>query len=230
MLPGVAQLALVEAALSSREGRALRLAALRGVRFRRAVGPGEELQIRLAAGTEGELAFELRTGEERVSGGAVRVEEVGETAAQSPLDQGSATPLSPGGFPAPEELIPHRGPALLLRRLVRREEESLAALAAVPRDSPFLRDDRAPALLALEMAAQTAAALAALGGNEGLSRLGYLVGVREAAFPRAWLAAETPYAVTVQPAGGARQLAVYDWRVEAGRVLHAGGTLSVFLT
>lgn len=229
MLPGVAQLALVEAALSRREGREVRLAALRGVRFRRAVGPGEELQIRLAAGTEGELTFELRTGEERVSGGAARVEEIGE-AAQGALDQGSAIPLSAGDFPAPKELLPHRGPALLLRRLLRREDEGLVALAAVPRDSPFLRDDRAPALLALEMAAQTAGALAALGGNEGRSRLGYLVGVRQAAFPRAWLAAETPYAVTVHPAGGARPLAVYDWRVEAGGVLHAGGTLSVFLT
>ena len=100
----------------------------------------------------------------------------------------------------------------------------------MPRDSPFVRDDRAPALLAVEMAAQTAAALAALGGTGGPPGLGYLVGVREAAFPQPWLAAEALYAVTVHPAGGARALAVYDWRVEAGGVLHGAGTLSAFLT
>jgi predicted hotdog family 3-hydroxylacyl-ACP dehydratase len=229
VLPGVAQLALVEAALSRQAGREVRLAALRGVRFRRTVGPGEELDVRLAAGDDDEVRFELQLGEERVSDGAARVEGIGETAAAAALDGRPAPRSSPEEFPAVEKLIPHRGPALLLRRLLARDGDGLAALAAVPHDSPFVHRDRAPALLAVEMAAQTAAALAALGG-EGPPRLGYLVGVREAVFPCAWLAAEAHYAVTVHPTGGARSLAVYDWRVEAGGVLHAGGTLSAFLT
>ncbi|HVF61730.1 MAG TPA: hypothetical protein VNJ70_18135 [Thermoanaerobaculia bacterium] len=230
MLPGVAQLALVEAALSLREGRAVRLAALRGVRFRRAVAPGQEPEVRLAAVGGDEVRFELRLGEERVSDGTARIEEIGAAAAQGALDQGSAIGSSPEDFPAVDELVPHRPPALFLRRLLARDGGRLAAFAAVPRDSPFVRDDRAPALLTVEMAAQAAAALAALGGPGGPPGLGYLVGVREAAFPQPWLAAEALYAVTVHPAGGARALAVYDWRVEAGGVLHGAGTLSAFLT
>ncbi len=230
MLPGVAQLAFVEAALSREAGRKMRLAALRGVRFRRAVGPGEEPEVRLAAVGDDEVRFELQLGEERVSDGAARIEETAAAAAQAALDQGSAIRSSPEEFPAVEELVPHRPPALFLRRLLARDGDGLAALAVAPGGSPFVRDGRAPAVLALEMAAQTAAALAALGGTGGAPGLGYLVGVREAAFPQPWLAAEALYVVTVHPAGGARALAVYDWRVEAGGVLYAGGTLSAFLT
>ena len=90
MLPGVAQLALVEAALSQEAGQEMRLAALRGVRFRRPLAPGEEPEVRLASVGGGEVRFELRLGEERVSDGTARIEETGAAAAQGALDQGSA--------------------------------------------------------------------------------------------------------------------------------------------
>jgi predicted hotdog family 3-hydroxylacyl-ACP dehydratase len=134
-------------------------------------------------------------------------------------------------FPPVEALIPHRGPARLLERIVERSEHGLVALAAVPADSPVVAAGGAPALLALEMAAQAAAALAALerGGEQtGEPRPGYLVGARNAFFTQPVLPNE-PLRVTVRPTGSAPPLAVYDFTLQAGATLLASGTISTYL-
>ena len=125
-------------------------------------------------------------------------------------------------FPPIESLIPHRAPACLLERVLERAGDGLVAQAVVPRDSP--------ATLALEMAAQAAAALAALERRgQGEPRPGYLVGARNAAFHRPWIAAGEPLRVTVTPAGSAPPLAVYEFTVHAGETLLASGTISTYL-
>lgn len=182
--------------------------------------------MRLAAGGGDEVRFELRLGAERVSDGIARVEDTPPAAQRH--DRGEDH-LSLEEFPPLDELVPHRAPALLLQRLIARTEDGLAAVAAVPRDSPFIRHGRAPALLALEMAAQSAAALEALAGHEGPPRLGYLVGIRGATLPHAWLPIQTPLRVEVRRAGSVPPLAVFDLTV-AGDSIYATGTLSVLLT
>ncbi len=116
-----------------------------------------------------------------------------------------------------------------MRRIVGREGDGLAALAAVPADHPLVEDGGAPSAIALEMAAQAAAALAALeGGGQEEPRQGYLVGVRNAAFDRPVVAAGEELRVTVTPAGSAPPLAVHDFTVHSGETLVARGTISTY--
>ena len=83
---------------------------------------------------------------------------------------------------APEALVPHRGHALFLRRVLRCEADGIECTGVIPGAHPFVREGHAPAFLGLELAAQAAAALQALESSASLlaPRPGYLVGIREA--------------------------------------------------
>jgi 3-hydroxyacyl-[acyl-carrier-protein] dehydratase len=60
ILPGVAHLALVTRALTDWRGRETALAAVRSLKLRRPVGPGETVEVRLAApGEDGSVGFSL---------------------------------------------------------------------------------------------------------------------------------------------------------------------------
>jgi predicted hotdog family 3-hydroxylacyl-ACP dehydratase len=132
-------------------------------------------------------------------------------------------------FPPIELLIPHRGSARLLEGIVARAGEGLTALAAVPADHPLAADGCAPTTLTLEMAAQAAAALAALAhGGAAAPRQGYLVGARHATFHRPFLTAGERLHVTVTPSGSAPPLAVYDFTVHAAEALVATGVISTY--
>jgi len=118
---------------------------------------------------------------------------------------------------APESLVPHRGPALLLRRVLAWESAAIVCVGLVPEDSPFVRGGLAPAFLGLELAAQSAAALHTLERAPGVDgpRSGYLVGVREARFACASLPAGRELRAFVRRRGAAGPLAVYEVRLEA---------------
>jgi len=98
------------------------------------------------------------------------------------------------------------------------ERGRIHCIAVIPGDNPLAAGDRAPAFIGLEAAAQAAAALEAIGRQREPAaagpRLGYLVGVREATFHAPDLPVAAPLAVTVQAAGSAPPLAVYEVRVE----------------
>lgn len=89
------------------------------------------------------------------------------------------------------QFLPHRGPAILLDRLLAVDEEGCRALATVPPDSPYLDEaGLLPAWVGLELMAQAASAFS--GWRNTLSgrpvRVGYLLGTRsfdatEPAFP-----------------------------------------------
>ena len=120
------------------------------------------------------------------------------------------------GPPAIESLIPHRDPMRLLRVVVEAEPERLAGVAVIPGDNPLVADGSAPCFLGLEAAAQAAATLEAIHRRCSAPgpRLGYLVGVRDAAFHRARIPADLPFNVTVEARGSAPPLAIYEARVE----------------
>jgi len=121
----------------------------------------------------------------------------------------------------PDALLPHRGAALFLRRVLAWEPGALLALCVVPPESPFVQGGRAPAVVGLEAAAQAAGALLRLektGGRAEAPRPGYLVAVREARFRTAWLRADRELRVDVRRTGSAGPLAVHAVRVEADGV------------
>jgi 3-hydroxymyristoyl/3-hydroxydecanoyl-(acyl carrier protein) dehydratase len=198
ILPGVAQLAWVEEALGGP------LAALRNVKLRSPVRPGDDLELSLSPPGEGDWTrFEIRRGGETVSTGSVLR---GERLA------GPGTPGNPAPSSAVSDLLPHAPPAALLAG---------EDVAMIPPGHPLVRHGRATALLGIEAGAQAAALLEALGnppGERTEPRIGYLVGIREAVFTAAFLPAGEPFRVTATSAGGAPPLSLYDVAAgEAGR-------------
>lgn len=193
-----------------------------------------------------DLRFEIRRGGELASLGTVRIDlsaaagTAGEAAGGSPPDpatdgaagvtdgaagatdgaDGASPPdaAAAAGFPEPAELLPHAPPARLLTAVLAAGSGRLAGAAAIPGDHPLVRGGEAPGFLVLEVAAQAGAALhAILGASRGGAgpRIGYLVGVRDSWLPRA-LPTRAPLTVSVAAAGGAAELAVYEFLVEAG--------------
>ncbi len=98
-------------------------------------------------------------------------------------------------------------------------------------DNPFALGGRAPALVAIELAAQAAAAFEALSRRESDSgpRLGYLVSVRAVRFAVQELPVGEPLVAHVRSAGSAPPLALYDVRVEHQGMEVMSGTLGAYL-
>jgi predicted hotdog family 3-hydroxylacyl-ACP dehydratase len=141
-------------------------------------------------------------------------------------EDGAAAVDAGAGFPPPESLLPHAHPALLLRAVAEASEGAIVCLAEVSLDHPLVVAGRFPTFLALEAAAQAAAALEALGRREGSGpRIGYLVGIRDARFLAASLPAGRPLRVSARLEGGAFPLSVYS--AALGEL--AVGTISTFL-
>jgi 3-hydroxymyristoyl/3-hydroxydecanoyl-(acyl carrier protein) dehydratase len=238
ILPGIAQLAMLEAALA---GSALR--EIRILRFRNLVLPGDALELRAALpGADGAVRFDLRRGGEPVSDGTAvfgpfhpSAEPTPASAEPSPASAepspasaepspasaepspASAEPSPPGPLsraetspPAPLSL-PHAPPARFVRAIEAAGEGELACLAAIPGSHPLAAGGFVPAFLALEAAAQAAAALEALARPDFSSgpRIGYLVGIRDARLGLARLPADRELRVIVRLEGNVPPLARY---------------------
>jgi 3-hydroxymyristoyl/3-hydroxydecanoyl-(acyl carrier protein) dehydratase len=213
ILPGVAHLAVAERALG------LPLAAVRSLKLRRPVGPGDVLELSLGKPEpDGAIRFELRRGGEAVSAGSARGGSRGE-------ELGVEDAAEAASFPPVEALLPHGLPARLIRGIVEVLEEGITALAEVPPEHPLVANGLAPALLGIEAAAQAAAVLEALQrtGDPG-PRIGYLVGVRDARLTGG-IPVGRPFRVTARFQGGAHPLSVYEISVGDERV----GTISTYV-
>jgi 3-hydroxymyristoyl/3-hydroxydecanoyl-(acyl carrier protein) dehydratase len=228
ILPGIAHLALAQWALGEITGREVALAAVRSLKLRRTVVPGDLLELRFSIpGEDGVERFEVRCEGAMASQGEVRI-----WAGPEPADSdfGASESLAVAGFASPDALLPHQPPALLLRAVAEVAEGGIVAVAEISPSHPLVAGGRFPAFLTLEAAAQAAAALEALGRNEGEGpRIGYLVGIRDARFTVPTLAAGRRFRVAARLQGGASPLAVYALTIgEAGQEV-AAGTVSTFL-
>jgi predicted hotdog family 3-hydroxylacyl-ACP dehydratase len=233
ILPGIVHLALAQRALGEIMGREVDLAAVRSLKLRRPISPGDTAEIRVGApGAEGTARFEVRCGSGVASQGVI---EIREPAPVPSADLDAGETLS-GSFPPPEALLPHRPPALLLNAVTEILEGGIVALAEVSSSHPLVSDGRFPSFLGLEAAAQAAAALEALGRREGPGlRIGYLVGIRDARLSVPSMPAGRRFRVAARLTGGAFPLSLYAVTVgETGETGEAGhelvtGTLSTFL-
>ncbi len=214
ILPGVAHLGFVERLLGSP------ITAVRSVRLRRPVIPGETLELVLVPGEDGWIRFEISHQGQPVSSGSVITggEESGSW----------EEPAGVGEFPI---LLPHAPPARLVRGVIAAEAERIVCAAEIPPDHPLAVAGRAPAWLAVEAAAQGAAqgaaVLEALARTEDPApRIGYLVGIREARFTTVPLPVGQPFQVSAQLAGSAPPLSVYE--IVAGEAMT--GTISTYIT
>jgi predicted hotdog family 3-hydroxylacyl-ACP dehydratase len=101
---------------------------------------------------------------------------------------------------------------LLVERIVDVFDDGIVCAGRVPADGPLARGGTASAFLAVELAAQAAAALEALrrapGGGE--PRIGYLASIRDARFAVPELPAGSPLLATVRSVGSVPPLAMYS--------------------
>jgi len=218
ILPGIAHLAIVERALGAP------LAAVRSMKIRRPVAPGEVLELSLgSSGEDGWNRFEIRLPAGIVSSGAVQASRVE-----------SVEELEEMEFPAVGEfpiLLPHAPPARLAHGVLELSAAGIVCAAEIPPSHPLAVAGRVPALLGIEAAAQSAAVLEALARREEDPgpRIGYLVGVREASFAVPSLPTGRPLRVSARLQGSAPPLSIYEIAVgEPGREA-VTGTVSTFL-
>lgn len=137
-------------------------------------------------------------------------------------------------WPALDQLIPHRPPILLVERIVRFCDGELVCRGVLPAYDRTRRPATAPPFLALELAAQTAAVLAALEGGDAPSRqgaIGYLAAIRDARFLTPEIPACRRLLATVRTAGRMPPLRTYSVEValEEGAALLVTATLSTYL-
>jgi predicted hotdog family 3-hydroxylacyl-ACP dehydratase len=228
------------------------------MRLRRAIGPGDRLILRLAAFGSHEdgsasIRFELRRVTaagvvgEIASQGTVRIRQLGRgssaTNPEARLPEAHQAPTAPAAraapatFPPVADLLPHAPPARLLAAVLAMGEAGIACVGVIPGAHPLAAAGQAPGFLAIELAAQAAAALEALLRNQSQSaragaRVGYLVGVRETHLHPS-LPTGRPLSITATPTGAAAALTTYRMEItdearSAAKRL-AIGSLSTFL-
>jgi len=132
------------------------------------------------------------------------------------------------GFPAPESVLPHRGPALWLDSVQELQPDRLLASGRIPAGSPFARDGACPAFAGLELCAQAVGYHAAVARASG-PRRGYLVGGKALELSLGTLPVGAPLLVEVACSGAAGALTTYRVRLLHEDRVALQGTVSLFL-
>src|SRR5262245_14624497 len=243
LLPGVVLLDLALRALAGGTPPALREIAT--LRLRRLVAPGDILELGTQAfAPDGRVRLEVRRAAEVVANGVVWLgEPPSGTEAEAPVHEPSSSarratlargPRLPSGVPDLDDLLPHRPPMRFVEGIEMQMEDGVACAVRVPERSAFTAGGSSPALVALEMAAQSAAVFEALlrardtGGSR--ARIGYLVGARDVRFARPRLPADRTLSAVVRLSGIAGPLSTYTFDIADGSAVVAWGTISTWLT
>jgi predicted hotdog family 3-hydroxylacyl-ACP dehydratase len=129
-------------------------------------------------------------------------------------------------FPPAESLVPHRGNALFLRRVLEARGSALRALGVIPGGSAFAEGGAVPCYVGLDLAAQAAAALETLRLSAPGPEIGYLVGIREARFEEATLPLYRDILVEVRLQDRAGPLAHHEVRLAVGDATCLSAVLS----
>lgn len=138
-------------------------------------------------------------------------------------------------FPPIEELIPHRGSAVLLAQVVSHtREETVCTTRVEPTGLYANADGNVPAVYSLEYLAQAVAVHAGLSlADAGAQRIGLLLGTRDTRIAVPFLEARQELRASVRRVwGGAAGLVAFDCelRDESTGVVLARGRLSCYLS
>ncbi len=181
ILPGVVQLQLIVDHLSHSTAQPLALHAIRFARLRQIVLPGDRLEILTTPVDDGSTRVDVKRGELLVANAQFELSAHELPAAPSPVDfEGDAV-----SAPPLDMLLPHRPPMRFIEAIERESSTGLQCRARITNACGLARAGRVPILIALEAAAQAAAAWEALRRSReagGGARIGYLVAIRDAQF------------------------------------------------
>jgi len=230
ILPGVVELVLVLEALARATGEAVSLQGIGFVRLRQLVLPGDRLEVSARELEGGRTRFDLKRDDVVVANGELILGNPGR--ASAPARRNSA--LSMTGLPPIDALLPHRLPMRFVTSIVDDGKAGLTCAGRIPSQCALVSDGSAPALAALELAAQAAATWEALrrwrAGGVAAPRVGYLVALRDITFFAARVPAEQSLTAVVRLEAAAPPLTHYKVEVALGDASVLRGTIATFLT
>jgi len=231
ILPGVGLLNLALRALAA-AGASPALREIAALRLRRLVAPGEHLELEVKSfDPDGRTRLEVRRAAEVVAHGVVVL---GEPSPGAEPAEPVRQPQRPSGVPDLDDLLPHRPPMRFVEGIEAETDGGVVCSVRVPEESAFTGRGSAPALVALEMAAQSAAVFEALlrfreAGDTG-ARVGFLVGARDVRLARARVPAGVTLLAAVRLSAIAPPLSTYAFDVADASGVVASGTVSTWLT
>jgi predicted hotdog family 3-hydroxylacyl-ACP dehydratase len=230
ILPGVSQMALVLDALARRRGKPVVLNGIAFARMRQPVVPGDPLQLTMDERPDGAFRMALsRDGTVLTNAELLLGQDLGEP---PPAILFSGTPMRDA--PPVEVLLPHRAPMCFVTSFVSESADGLTCFARIPSGCALVAHGHAPAVAAIEAAAQTAALWEAMRrrreGGATAPRLGYLVGLRAISLFAQTIPAEASFSATIRLEAATLALAHYAIQIDLGSVAVLRGTLATFLT
>jgi 3-hydroxyacyl-[acyl-carrier-protein] dehydratase len=228
ILPGIAELVLIARALAP-GGDAAGVSAVPFARFRGLVLPGETLDVAASPRGDDGVRFEARRAGEVVANGALTF---GAPARRG--DGAAAVAARARRAPPPRELIPHRPPMLFVETILGEADDGATCLGRVPSACALVSNGETPAFVALEAAAQTAAAWEALrrsrDGDAPEVKTGLLVSLRDVVLHRSTIPAEAELIATIRLAALALPLATYTVDVSVLGEPALTGTIGTYVS
>lgn len=222
ILPGVAQLALAVETLRPALCERLVLA-----RFRRIVTPPARLALSPRATASGTVRIDVTSDDRAVSS----IEMV--PGAPRPADDWAVAMASRrrSGLPPLDALLPHRGPMRFVDAIVGEAEDGITCSARIPETCALVRAGVAPAIVAIEAAAQAAAVFEALraGSRDGIARMGFLVSARDVVLHAETIEAGTSLLASARLVAHAGPLAHYEIEVSQDAHPLLRGTIGAYV-
>lgn len=229
ILPGVTQLVLILEALARETRGPVALRAIANVRLRQLVLPGDRLELARREREGGRLRFDLRRDGVAVANGELILGRPEQPETAPSFGAGTART----GAPTLDALLPHRAPMRFVTSILRETLDGLVCEARIPTECPLVSDGSVAALVALEAAAQSAAAWEALRrwqeGGTAVPRVGYLVALRDIVLFAERIRAGETLLTRVHLEAAALPLTYYRISVSSGGTLVLRGTIATFL-
>ena len=128
--------------------------------------------------------------------------------------------MAPSDLPDPSRLLAQEGRARLVHEVLEAGETEIVCAGTVPAESPYADGDRVPSVVALELAAQAAAALETIEriGQEPDPgpKVGYLVNIGDVVLSTVFFPAGAPLVARAILESAALPLSVYRVEVTLG--------------
>ncbi|MBI3526450.1 MAG: hypothetical protein HY067_00585 [Betaproteobacteria bacterium] len=231
ILPGVAELALVLDALALEARRPVSIQGIAFARLRQLVFPGDRLELVAREQEAARRRFDLKRDGVLVANGEFIL---GPPHAPRNAAATYAVPGTPAATARPlDDLLPHRPPMRFLTSILQQTADRLICAARIPGTCALVSGGSAPAVAAIEAAAQAAAAWEALQRwrHTGVAspRIGYLVAMREIAFFSDRMPADRDLLVSVSREGAALPLTHYRIEVSLEGMPIVRGTIATFM-
>jgi 3-hydroxymyristoyl/3-hydroxydecanoyl-(acyl carrier protein) dehydratase len=231
IVPGVVELLLLVEHLSRDAGQLLTLRSIKFARFRQLMVPHDRLDITTRDAGDGYTRVDLKR-----AGVLVANAELELNPAPSDRSLPRSLPVEGPAVDAPplDRLLPHRPPMRFVTAIERELTDGLQCAARISSECGLAFAGRAPALLGLEAAAQTAAAWEALrrsrepGGAS--ARIGYVVAIRDAVLFSSSIPADESFSATVRLEAAALPLTHYAIEVALHGEVVVRGRIATVLT